>query len=84
MNRLELLATVRDYLDRGDIEGLREWVAKIEPVIRREVEEARARRLRSLNRAIRPVSRGSGIVCFDEADLYWLFSRSSLRRLGLD
>ena len=79
-----MLATVRDYLERNDIVGLRDWLARTEAVIRREVEEARVRRLRSLNRAIRPVSRGDGLVCFDEADLYWLFSRSSLKRLGLE
>ena len=84
MNRLELLATVRDYLDRGDIEGLREWIVRTEAELRRSIEEARVRRLRSLGRAIRPVSRGDGLVCFDEADLYWLFSRSSLKRLGLE
>ena len=84
MNRLELLATVRAYLERNDIEGLREWIIKTEAELRRAIEEARARRMRSLNRAIRPVSRGDGLVCFDEADLYWLFSRTSLKRMGLD
>ena len=84
MNRLELLAIVKDYLDRDDVEGLRDWVMKVEPVIRSSLEEARQRRMKSMGRSIKPIRRIGELVCFDETDLYWLLSRASIRRLGLE
>ena len=49
-----------------------------------EYEETRVRRMRSMGRSIKPIRRIGDLVCFNEADLYWLLSRTSIRRLGLD
>ena len=84
MDRLAIIATVREYLARGDINGLLRWLDEVEPTIRRSIEEARRRRAKALARAIQPIERRDSIVCFDEKDLHWAFSRTTTKRLGLD
>ena len=84
IDRLTIILTVREYLNRNDIEGLRKWLDAVEPELRKTIENARARRERTLAREIRPTRREDGIVCFDEKDLYWAFSRQTIRRMGVE
>jgi hypothetical protein len=48
------------------------------------MKNARQRRERTLSRAVRPVTRSGGLVCFNERDLYWAFSKSTIERMGLN
>ena len=84
IDRLTIILTVREYLNRNDIEGLRKWLDAVEPELRRSIEAARARRERTLAREIKPARREDGIICFDEKDLYWAFSRQTIRRMGVE
>ncbi|BDR92219.1 hypothetical protein [Vulcanisaeta souniana] len=84
MDRLSIIRTVRDYLARGDIEGLRRWLDDVEPQLTNAINQARARRERALTRATKPIEDRGRVKCFDEADLYWAFSKQTLRRLGIE
>ena len=84
IDRITIITTVREYLARNDIEGLRKWLDAVEPELRRSIETARARRERMLARVVNPTRREDGVVCFDERDLYWAFSRQTIRRMGIE
>ena len=84
IDRLTIILTVREYLARNDIEGLQKWLDAVEPELRKTIEAARARRERMLSRSINPTRREDGIICFDEKDLYWAFSRQTIRRMGIE
>ena len=84
IDRLTLIITVREYLNRNDIEGLKKWLDAVEPELRKSIETARARRERTLAREVKPTRREDGIICFDEKDLYWAFSRQTIRRMGIE
>ncbi|WP_243666524.1 hypothetical protein [Vulcanisaeta sp. JCM 16159] len=84
MDRLGIIKTVREYLARNDIEGLRKWLDEVEPIITNAINQARQRRARALARVVKPILDRGNIKCFDERDLYWAFSRATLRRLGLE
>ena len=84
MDRLTIIATVREYLARGDINGLSRWLDEVEPIIKHGIEESRQRRTKALTRSLQPTERRGDIVCFDEKDLHWALSRTTTKRLGLD
>jgi hypothetical protein len=84
VRRIDIITTVRRYIETGDIKGLMTWLGQVESDLVEAMERARQRRERALNRVIRPVTRSGGLVCFDERDLYWAFSRTTIERLGLD
>ena len=84
IDRLTIILTVREYLARNDIEGLRKWLDAVEPELRRTIETARTRREKTLAREVKPTRREDGIICFDEKDLYWAFSRQTIRRMGVE
>ncbi|GAB6946102.1 hypothetical protein JCM16161A_02320 [Vulcanisaeta sp. JCM 16161] len=84
MDRLSIIKTVRDYLMRNDIEGLRKWLDEVEAQVANAINQARLRRARALARVVKPIEDRGSVKCFDERDLYWAFSRQTLRRLGLE
>ncbi|WP_243671647.1 hypothetical protein [Vulcanisaeta sp. JCM 16161] len=45
MDRLSIIKTVRDYLMRNDIEGLRKWLDEVEAQVANAINQARLRRL---------------------------------------
>ncbi|MGC9136342.1 hypothetical protein [Caldivirga sp.] len=84
MRRIDIIMTVRRYIETNDINGLLTWLSQVEKEVVDAMKKARQRRERTLSRAVRPVTRSGGLVCFDERDLYWAFSKSTIERMGLN
>ena len=78
-----MISIIEEYLDRNDIDGLRVFLKEARRMIMERNEEAKKARLARLARSVRPIHL-NGYACYDPRDLYYTFSRQTVRRLGLE
>ena len=80
---LELISIIEEYLDKNDVDGLRAFLKEARRMIMVKNEEARKARLARLARSVRPIHL-NGYACYDPRELYYAFSRQTVKRLGLE
>ena len=84
MRTLELISIIEEYLDKNDVDGLREFLKNAKSlIISQNMEASKARKAR-MNRIVIPKNRAGDYACYDVKELYYAFSRSTIKRLGLE
>ncbi|MGC9227725.1 hypothetical protein [Caldivirga sp.] len=81
---IQILDVVEEYVNKGDLSGLREFIRNTRSVILRQNQAMIKARQARIMRAVFPKSRVGDYACYDVKELYYTFSHETLKRLGLD